>query len=81
MQYRTQGLNWQPIAEHFVGKTSNACRKRHERLMEKKNNETWDTLRIEELASAYIDCREQMWRIMAERLGGEAKWSTIESKV
>jgi hypothetical protein len=49
--------------------------------MEKKNNETWDTLRIEELASAYIDCREQMWRIMAERLGGEAKWSTIESKV
>jgi len=36
---RQQGLSWNPIAtQYFPGKTANACRKRHERLMEKRNN-------------------------------------------
>ena len=38
MQARRQGLHWQRIASmYFPNKTANACRKRHERLMEKRN--------------------------------------------
>src|ERR1700679_2374455 len=40
MTARASGLNWQPIAsKYFPSKTANACRKRHERLMEHRNNE------------------------------------------
>ncbi len=39
MRARQQGMNWQSIAtKYFPDKTANACRKRHERLMEKRNN-------------------------------------------
>ena len=80
MQLRTQGMNWGPIATHFHGKTPNACRKRHERLMEKKNAESWDdSIRIEDLSRAYLQVREQMWKILAEALG--EKWQTVETKV
>lgn len=79
MQYRAQGMNWGPIATHFPTKTANACRKRHERLMEKKNAESWDGIKIEDLARAYLDCREQMWKVLADHVG--EKWTTVESKV
>lgn len=82
MRARQQGLNWQPIASQcFPGKTANACRKRHERLMEKRTSaESWDGVKIEELAKAYNDVRERMWKILADRVGGE-KWQTVEAKV
>jgi len=52
MNARASGLNWQPIAsKHFPSKTANACRKRHERLMEKKNAEDWEGVKLETLAS------------------------------
>ena len=36
-QARTKGLSWQSIAStYFPDKTANACRKRHERLLEKR---------------------------------------------
>ena len=39
MRARQQGMNWQSIAtKYFPDKTANACRKRHERLMEKRNH-------------------------------------------
>ena len=80
MRFRTQGMHWQPIADNFPSKTANACRKRHERLMEKKKAESWDEdLKIEDLARAYIDVREQMWRVLGDILG--EKWQTVESKV
>ena len=80
MQLRTQGMNWGPIATYLPGKTPNACRKRHERLMEKKNAESWDDgIRIEDLSRAYLQVREQMWKILAETLG--EKWQTVETKV
>lgn len=79
MEYRAKGMNWGPIAEHFPGKTSNACRKRHERLMERKAAENLDGIKIEDLARAYLACREEMWSILAQRVGG--KWQTVESKV
>ena len=79
MRFRAQGMNWGPIAEHFPSKTANACRKRHERLMEKKSAESWDGIKIEDLARAYLDCRETMWRVLADAIG--EKWQTVEMKV
>ena len=31
VQLRSQGLSWSEVSTHFLGKTANACRKRHER--------------------------------------------------
>jgi len=79
MQSRAQGLNWTIIAQqHFATKTPNACRKRHERLMEKRNAENWDGLKLEDLAKAYFECREMMWKIIADKVG--EKWQHVESK-
>ena len=80
MQCRAQGMNWAPIAHnHFPSKTSNACRKRHERLMEKRNAESWDGIKVEDLAKAYMEVREDMWRLLGEKVG--EKWQTVETKV
>ena len=81
MEARAQGQNWAPIAElHFPRKTPNACRKRHERLMEKRNADSWDgTVKVEDLARAYMDCRKEMWKILAEKVN--EKWELVEIKV
>ncbi|MCJ1257242.1 hypothetical protein MMC24_005067 [Lignoscripta atroalba] len=80
MEARAQGQNWAPIAElHFPRKTPNACRKRHERLMEKRNADSWDgTVKVEDLARAYMDCRKEMWKILAEKVN--EKWELVEIK-
>ncbi|KAL8739471.1 MAG: hypothetical protein Q9190_007726 [Brigantiaea leucoxantha] len=77
---RQQLLNWAPIAhKYFPTKTPNACRKRHERLMEKRNNNgSWDAAKIEALATTYSEVREQMWKILADRL--QENWKTVERK-
>ena len=81
LEARAQGMNWQPIAaKYFPAKSSNACRKRHERLVERQNSDNWDRARFEDLAKAYMECREEMWKILANRLGGE-KWTVVEAKV
>lgn len=81
MRVRQQGLNWLPIStQYFPDKTPNACRKRHERLMEKRNNtDNWDGVKIETLARAYINVRESMWKLLADQVG--EKWQTVEAKV
>ena len=81
MRARQQGLNWQPIAsKYFPDKTANACRKRHERLMEKRNSaDNWDGVKMDMLSKAYLDIREQMWKILADRVG--EKWQNVEAKV
>ena len=80
IESRAKGMNWQPIATgHFPSKTPNACRKRHERLMEKRNAENWDGMKLEDLAKAYVECREMMWKILGEKVG--EKWQHVESKV
>ncbi len=78
---RQEGLNWASIAEkHFPNKTANACRKRHERLMEKRGSQgEWNGDKFEEVARAYAEVREEMWRILAERV--HEKWSVVERKV
>ena len=80
LQARVDGLSWQPIADrHFPGKTANACRKRHERLMDRRSQDDWEPTRLEALATTYMECRREMWTILAERLG--ERWTTIEAKV
>lgn len=80
LQARSSGLNWQPIASrHFPNKTANACRKRHERLVERRHIEDWDTHKLELLAQEYMACRQEMWEILASRVG--ERWGVIEAKV
>ena len=81
MRARQQGLNWQPIAsKYFPNKTSNACRKRHERLMEKRKiADDLDDVKFETSAKAYLELREQMWKLLADRVG--EKWEIVEAKV
>ena len=77
---RAQGLNWNQIApKHFPSKSPNACRKRHERLMERQNAEQWDGVKLDVLAQAYMDARREMWSILAGRIG--EKWQLVEQKV
>lgn len=78
---RQKGLNWQPIAsKYFPTKTPNACRKRYERLMDKRNSaDSWDGVKIEQLARAYIEVREEMWEVLAKLVG--EKWQDVEKKV
>ncbi|ORY08722.1 hypothetical protein BCR34DRAFT_389689 [Clohesyomyces aquaticus] len=76
---RAQGLNWNQIApRHFPAKSPNACRKRHERLMERQNAEQWDGVKLDILAQAYMDVREEMWRILGAQVG--ERWQVVEQK-
>src|SRR5436305_2053833 len=78
--YRTRGFGWAQIQEkHFPGKSANACRKRHERLMTKRRSTDWDEGRLESLAVNYRLMREQIWRPLADRLG--EKWEHVEKAV
>lgn len=80
LQARASGLNWQPIANrHFPSKTANACRKRHERLVERRHTEDWDAQKLDQLAQEYVACRKEMWEVLAARLG--EKWTVVEAKV
>lgn len=80
-QARQQGLNWTAIAEtYFPSKTPNACRKRHERLLEKIHaNGSWDALKFEAVAKAYLEVREEMWKMVADRVN--ERWNVVENKV
>lgn len=80
LRARASGLNWQPIAaRHFPNKTANACRKRHERLIERRHVEDWDHQKLELLAEEYLACRKEMWEVLANRLG--ERWQVVEAKV
>jgi len=80
LRARASGLNWQPIASrNFPNKTANACRKRHERLIERRHVDDWDNQKLELLAQEYLACRKEMWEILAARLG--ERWNVVEAKV
>ncbi|KAI9806016.1 MAG: hypothetical protein M1833_004423 [Piccolia ochrophora] len=79
MNARAQGLNWAPIQQaHFPGKTPNACRKRHERLMERRSAEDWDAEKFQTLAKEYQSLRKDMWTMLGNRVG--EKWQLVEAK-
>ena len=80
LRARAGGKNWQPISDtYFPNKSANACRKRHERLVEKRQGEDWDALKLELLAQEYMAVRKQMWEILASRV--DERWSVVEAKV
>lgn len=77
---RASGMNWPPLAQrHFPTKTGNACRKRHERLIERRNAENWGGIKAETLARQYMIFRAEIWKPLADSLG--EKWQVIEVKV
>ncbi|KAF4436795.1 myb family transcription factor [Fusarium austroafricanum] len=76
---RMQGLNWGQIqANYFPSKTPNACRKRHERLLERKGADDWDSLKLQRLAKEYMAMRKEIWSGLAARTG--EKWNVVEAK-
>lgn len=80
MSARASGMDWKTIAaRYFPAKTSNACRKRHERLMERRNAEEWGGPKLETLSREYMAVRREMWSVLADRVG--EKWQVIETKV
>lgn len=77
---RSAGHNWSQIqANYFPAKTGNACRKRHERLMERKGADDWDTRKLERLSKEYMAMRKEIWQPLAQRCG--EKWNVVEQKV
>ena len=80
MAVRAQGMNWAPIQQaYFPSKTPNACRKRHERLMEERNANDWDGLKLETLAKNYMCMRREIWLGLATETS--EKWNIVEQKV
>lgn len=80
MAARSAGQNWAPIqAQFFPNKTPNACRKRHERLMDRRSSDEWDIVKLEIMAKEYMNIRKDMWTMLAERTG--EKWAVLEAKV
>lgn len=80
MNARSQGMNWAPIQQtHFPSKTPNACRKRHERLIEQRNADDWDGLKFENHAKNYMGMRRELWSGLAAQVG--EKWNVVEQKV
>lgn len=80
MAARAQGMNWAPIQQnYFPSKTPNACRKRHERLMERRNADDWDGLKLENMAKNYMAMRREIWSPLAAQTG--EKWNVVEAKV
>jgi hypothetical protein len=78
--YRSRGFGWAQIQEkYFPGKSANACRKRHERLMTQRRSTCWDESRLKSLAVGYRQMREQIWGPLADMLG--EKWEHVEKVV
>jgi hypothetical protein len=79
MAARAQNMNWLPIQQaYFPSKTPNACRKRHERLMERRSADDWDGIKLENLAKNYMNMRREIWQGLAAQTG--EKWSVVEAK-
>ena len=77
---RAMGKNWNQIQrDAFPGKTGNACRKRHERLMERRGQNDFDNRKLERLCKEYMSMRKEIWQPLASRCG--EKWNVVEMQV
>jgi len=80
LNLRAMGKNWNQIQrEAFPGKTGNACRKRHERLMERRGQNDFDNRKLERLSKEYMSMRKEIWQPLAQRCG--EKWNVVEAQV
>ncbi|KAK2731648.1 hypothetical protein FQN57_003189 [Myotisia sp. PD_48] len=74
---RAQSQGWSQIQrEHFPNKSSNACRKRYERLVAKQRSTDWNDERVDRVASQYMQMRERTWRPLADAVGED--WRDVE---
>ncbi|KAK3939991.1 hypothetical protein QBC46DRAFT_137167 [Diplogelasinospora grovesii] len=79
LQLRAMGKNWNQIQrEAFPSKTGNACRKRHERLMERRGQNDFDNRKLERLSKEYMSMRKEIWQPLAARCG--EKWNVVEAQ-
>lgn len=80
MEARARDMNWGPIQQaYFPNKSANACRKRHERLMSKRNAAQCSGEREERIAHSYITLRKETWSPIAAQTG--EKWHVVEQKI
>lgn len=80
IQARTRGQNWADLQRtHFPSKTANACRKRYERLVERRGIHDYGGRRLEMVAGEYMNLRRAIWSGLAERVG--MKWEVVEALV
>ncbi|KAK3681570.1 hypothetical protein B0T22DRAFT_472479 [Podospora appendiculata] len=76
---RSRGHHWASIQrDFFPAKTANACRKRHERLMERQGTNHLDARRLERVAKEYMNMRQEMWSGLAARMG--EPWDVVEGQ-
>ncbi|KAJ9265332.1 hypothetical protein DTO195F2_1944 [Paecilomyces variotii] len=74
---RSRGHGWKQIqTEYFPSKSSNACRKRYERLIAKKRGSSWDEAKFEKLGILYKQLREQIWMPLADAM--DESWEDVE---
>ena len=79
LSLRAMGKNWNQIQrEAFPGKTGNACRKRHARLMERRSQDDFDSRKMERVAKQYMSMRKEIWQPLAQACG--EKWNAVEAK-
>lgn len=83
---RARGQHWGELqGAHFPTKTANACRKRHERLMERRGGHdggagtAGDARRFEKIASEYMAMRREIWGGLAGRV--QERWEFVEREV
>ncbi|KAH6838538.1 hypothetical protein B0I37DRAFT_240347 [Chaetomium sp. MPI-CAGE-AT-0009] len=78
IQARSGGQNWADLQRtHFPTKTANACRKRYERLVERRGIHDYSGRRLEMVASEYMTMRKDVWSGLADRVG--MKWEVVEA--
>ncbi|PGH17139.1 hypothetical protein AJ79_01277 [Helicocarpus griseus UAMH5409] len=77
MAARLQGHGWNQIQkENFQNKSPNACRKRWERLLAKRQGSKWEDDRVEKVTRYYNQMRSDIWRPLAEATG--ESWEDVE---
>lgn len=77
---RANGQNWAQIQQnYFPSKTPNACRKRHERLIECKGADDWEIRKLERFSKEYMALRKEIWTPLALRTG--ERWNLVEQQV
>ncbi|KAK4115996.1 hypothetical protein N656DRAFT_774178 [Canariomyces notabilis] len=75
---RSRGQNWADLQRaYFPTKTANACRKRYERLVERRGIHDYSARKLEMVANEYMNMRKEIWSGLAERVG--MKWEVVES--
>lgn len=75
---KSSGKKWVEISSLFPGKTSNACRKRHARLVTHAQVE-WDEFKERDLAVEFVNAKVGFFKVIAGNL--KMEWRQVEKKV